>query len=66
MKNRKDFFYRYAQDEGFDPLIADNWYPISFDSVCSKKVMNAITKIIWDINAKLFYIIGRKVSGYVL
>jgi len=36
-QNRRTFFFEYAKKAGFDPLIADNWYPIARETVLSEK-----------------------------
>eukprot|EP00026_Physarum_polycephalum_P001478 Phypoly_transcript_01480.p1 GENE.Phypoly_transcript_01480~~Phypoly_transcript_01480.p1 ORF type:complete len:1080 (+),score=145.14 Phypoly_transcript_01480:111-3350(+) len=36
-KNRRKFFDKFAQDRGFDPLIARNWYSISTQEVYQQK-----------------------------
>eukprot|EP00026_Physarum_polycephalum_P002320 Phypoly_transcript_02326.p1 GENE.Phypoly_transcript_02326~~Phypoly_transcript_02326.p1 ORF type:complete len:617 (+),score=95.55 Phypoly_transcript_02326:985-2835(+) len=36
-QNRRIFFIRYAEKNGFDPLIAANWYNLSFSHVRKEK-----------------------------
>jgi hypothetical protein len=35
---RKVFFERFAKRNGFDPLIADNWYSVQISTICAQKV----------------------------
>lgn len=37
-RNRKTFFDEIAREQGFDPLVAENWHRISHDTVVAKKV----------------------------
>jgi hypothetical protein len=36
---RRHFFEDYAKENGFDPLIPDNWYSQSRDKIMSTKVV---------------------------
>jgi hypothetical protein len=36
--NRRAFFEQFAVFNGFDPLIAENWYKISKNMICEAKV----------------------------
>jgi hypothetical protein len=37
-QNRRLFFIRYAEKHGFDPLIASNWYSLSFTHLRKERV----------------------------
>eukprot|EP00026_Physarum_polycephalum_P001074 Phypoly_transcript_01075.p1 GENE.Phypoly_transcript_01075~~Phypoly_transcript_01075.p1 ORF type:complete len:1059 (+),score=134.10 Phypoly_transcript_01075:98-3274(+) len=37
MSNRRRFFEKYASDQGFDPLVPDNWYTTRVDALEYKK-----------------------------
>lgn len=37
-ENRKKFFEWYAKKNEFDPLVPDNWYRVSIESIMSFKV----------------------------
>jgi hypothetical protein len=36
--NRRNFFEKFAARHGFDPLIAENWYTVSKESIIKTKV----------------------------
>jgi hypothetical protein len=38
LNNRRDLFLRIAQRHGFNPLIPENWYGITHESVVDTKV----------------------------
>lgn len=39
--NRRKVFDRIAQENGFDPLIPENWYSISRNFIISQKVIRS-------------------------
>jgi len=36
--NRRKFFVDFAKQNGFEPLIAENWYPITRDKITEYRV----------------------------
>jgi hypothetical protein len=38
-ENRRKWFSEFAEESGFDPLVASNWYKISLQQIQSKKVL---------------------------
>jgi hypothetical protein len=46
LSQRRKFFDQYAESKNFDPLIAENWYPVSFRdlelAVCFKVVLTQL------------------------
>lgn len=44
--NVRRFFEEYAQSNGFDPLVPDNWYSVSRQSVLDTKVFIQSNNII--------------------
>ena len=40
IENRRAFFTKFAEEMGFDPLVPENWYPITKKQVKAKKVTN--------------------------
>lgn len=38
VQNRRKFFDQYAKEQGFDPLIVENWYATNLQKLLSKKV----------------------------
>lgn len=48
-ENRREFFVKYAEQNGFDPLVAENWYNQSSKSILSVKVSYiAIYKVLYS------------------
>lgn len=43
MQNRKKLFLNYAAEQGFDPLVANNWLLVSADNFLQFKVSNLST-----------------------
>jgi len=41
-QHRRDFFLDVAKKKGFNPLVAENWYPLSFSELASFKGSNAV------------------------
>ena len=41
---RRKFFEDFAREQGFDPLIASNWYRVKTESVDSRKVCERTIK----------------------
>ena len=37
--HQKQHFDEYARDNNFDPLVAENWYPVSYRSITPRKVL---------------------------
>ena len=44
MSNRRLFFERFAKKQGFDPLVASNWYKIKVESMLEKEKVSIQTK----------------------
>ena len=38
IENRRLYFIRYAEKSGFDPLVAGNWYSLSYTNLKKEKV----------------------------
>lgn len=38
--NRREFFKSFASKEGFDPLIAKNWYQVQYSAFLKYQVMS--------------------------
>lgn len=38
---RREFFEKYAKEEGFDPLNAEKWYSQSTDNIIARKVIQS-------------------------
>jgi hypothetical protein len=51
--NRRAFLDKFAQARGFDPLIAENWYPIDSVTLRSQVVyfLNVLPEILRDLQA---------------
>jgi hypothetical protein len=45
-QNRRKFFENYAKNNGFDPLIPENWYSVTTESVKSVLVFSLFNSII--------------------
>jgi hypothetical protein len=60
--NRKLVFYEFAQQQGFDPLVASNWYSVSYHLLSHYKVI-FLFKLISDL---LNYLIGTQYSVTLL
>lgn len=39
-KDRKQYFGEVARSRGFDPLVAENWYSVSYDQLLRVQVMH--------------------------
>jgi len=35
--NRRKFFEKFAEEHGFDPLVAKNWYPVTLEMILPRK-----------------------------
>ena len=40
IENRRAFFTKFAEEMGFDPLVPENWHPITKKQIKAKKVTN--------------------------
>jgi hypothetical protein len=38
VRNRKLFFEKYAEENGFDPLVPQNWYKVKKDKFMAARV----------------------------
>jgi hypothetical protein len=56
-KNRRDLFCEIARERGFDPLVANNWYPISYSSLWNFKVMLYFLIVIY-----ILFVLFNKIS----
>jgi hypothetical protein len=45
-ENRREFFEKYAQSCGFDPLVPENWYSVPKQTILALKVLIIIIVII--------------------
>lgn len=62
-RTRKRFFEKYAREVGFDPLIADNWYAQSHETILAQKVYKLFCYIIYlNIKIYLFQDISKVIS----
>jgi len=41
-KNRRCFFDAFAKENGFDPLVAGNWYPITGENILANKSSSSV------------------------
>eukprot|EP00026_Physarum_polycephalum_P000668 Phypoly_transcript_00669.p1 GENE.Phypoly_transcript_00669~~Phypoly_transcript_00669.p1 ORF type:complete len:889 (+),score=100.09 Phypoly_transcript_00669:213-2879(+) len=43
-RNRKSFFEQYAKDNGFDPLVAENWYAVRSEKILARKFSSMVVR----------------------
>ena len=55
-KNRKSFLNSFAKSREFDPLVAENWYNITKDSILNEKVASSL--LVFLCVLLLFYLLS--------
>lgn len=60
-KNRRNFFENYAKENGFDPLVPDNWYKHPYINISQIKVLSNIFLLFYVFYLKLL-LSGSKAS----
>jgi hypothetical protein len=70
IQTRRKFFEAYAEQNGFDPLIPENWYPLTGDKIFSTHVRTipklfCNTKFILVVFIYIFIFIFFTGSGFV-
>lgn len=45
-QNLREFFDEFAKTKGFNPLAAENWYPVKFADILKKRVSTQVFAIL--------------------